>query len=218
MATTNIKLNLSNKGFVNAGKMLLRILSFLLVFYLAFFCYVAAHELTGHILGDSLVFARHGTTIAKLEVIVQWLEVTLQDGKWSMGLVPFRVGGKVVSAIPRDLFALTDWERGLGDLSGSAMTTLISLIALAMLNLRRNIRRFPWFMVFFSLASMIFDQVLYTFTGPDPEPLVSAVLMGVNPLLFKGIVIGLVLLQGGLLVRIGIRYRRGRQALPVDSG
>jgi hypothetical protein len=59
---------------------------------------------------------------------------------------------------------------------------------------------------------MIFDQVLYTFTGSDPEPLVSAVLMGVNPFLFKGIVIGLVLLQGWLLIRFVIRFRRARQA------
>jgi hypothetical protein len=59
---------------------------------------------------------------------------------------------------------------------------------------------------------MIFDQVLYTFTGPDPEPLVAAVLMGVDPSLFKGIVIGLVGLQSWLFVRFVLNYRRSRQA------
>ena len=217
MATTNIKLNQSNKGLEKAGKMLLRILSLPLVFYLAFFCYAAAHEWAGHILGDSLVFARHGTTFAKLEVIVQWLEVNLQDGRWSMGLVPFRIGGKVISAIPHDLFTITDWERGLGDLSGSGMTALISLTALTVLNLRKQLRHFPWFIVFFILFSLVFDQVLYTFTGADPEPLVSAVLMGVNPLLFKGIVIGLALLQVGLLVRLVLCYRRSRRAIAQSA-
>jgi hypothetical protein len=213
MTTTNIhSTQVFNKGLVNTGRMLLRILGILLMAYLAFFCYVAAHELAGHTLGDSLVFASHTTTIAKLEVIVQWLTVKLQDGKWSMGPVPFRIGGKVVSAIPHDLFTMTDWEIGFSNLSGVAITTLISLIALSVLNLRRNIRHFPWFIVFFILSSMIFDQFLYTFTGPDPEPLVSAVLMGVNPLLFKAIVVGLILLQGWLLVRFVLRYRRSKQA------
>jgi hypothetical protein len=202
----------TERGHVNTGKILLRILGILLVAYLAFFCYVAAHEWAGHVLADSLVFARHGTTIARLEVIVQWLTVSLQDGRWSVGLAPFRIGGEVVSAIYREPFAITDWERGFVDLSGSGMTTLISLIALAVLHMRKNTRRFPWFMVFFILYSMIFDQVLYTFTGSDPEPLVSAVLMGVNPVLFKGLVIGLALLQGWLLVRFVLRYHRERQA------
>jgi hypothetical protein len=71
-------------------------------------------------------------------------------------------------------------------------------------------------MVFFSLSSMIFDQVLYTFTSPDPEPLVSAMLMGADPLLFKGIVIGLVLLQVGLLVRLVLRHRHARKS-PASS-
>jgi hypothetical protein len=213
MQTTNIRyLRSKNRGLVNIGKWTLRILGLLVMAYLAFFCYVAAHELAGHILGDRLDFAWHGTTFEKLEVIVQWLTVKLQDGRWSMGLVPFRIGGEVVSAIPRDLFTMTDWDRGFGDLSGSAMTTLISLITLTVLNLRKNIRRFPWFMLFFILFSMIFDQVLYTFTGPDPEPLVSAELMGINPLLFKGIVIVLVLLQGWLLVRFVLRHYRARLA------
>jgi hypothetical protein len=208
MTAINIKPIQSKIGLANAGKVLLRIFSILLLAYLAFFSYVAAHELAGHILGDSLVFAWHGTIFTKIDVIVQWLNINLQDGRWSLELAPFRIGGEVVSVIPRNLFTFTDWDRGFGDLSGSAMTTLISLIALTVLNLRRSIRHFPWFIVFFSLFSMIFDQVLYTFTGPDPEPLVSAVLMGVNPILFKGIVIGLVLLQGWLLVCFVLRYRR----------
>ncbi len=217
MTTTNIHSTRTiNNGFVNAGKMLLKILSILLVAYLAFFCYVAAHEWAGHILGDMLVTATHGTYIDTLEVEVQFLTFSLRDGKWSVGLVPFQIGGSVVSAVPHVLFPMTDWEIGFGNLSGVAITTLISLIALTVLNLRRNVRRFPWFMVFFILYSMIFDQVLYTFTGPDPEPLVSAVLMGVNPLLFKGIVIGLVLVQGWLLIRFVLRIRRARR-IPLSG-
>jgi hypothetical protein len=212
MNAMDIRTIQSTKKHTNAGKMLLQIISILLLAYLAFFLYVASHELVGHILGDSLVFGWHGTTFTKINVIVQWLTLNLQDGRWSVGLAPFRIGGKVVSAIPRDLFTLSDWDRGFGDLSGSAMTFLLSLIALTVLNLRKNIRHFPWFIVFFSLSSVIFDQLLYTFTGPDPEPLVSAVRMGANPLLFKLIVIILVLLQGWLLVRFVLRYQQARRA------
>jgi hypothetical protein len=188
----------------------------LLLAYLAFFCYVAAHEWMGHILSDELVFARHGTTLAKFQVIVQWLDISLQDGRWSVGLAPFRIGGKVVSAIPRDPVTLAELEIGFGNLMGSGFTALISLIALTALNLRKDIPRFPWFAGFFSLYSMIFDQILYTFGNPA-EALDGAVRMGANPLLFKIVVIGLVLLQGWLLVRLVFRYRRGRQARPVMS-
>jgi hypothetical protein len=178
-----------------------------LLAYLAFVCYVAAHEWMGHILSDELVFARHGTTIAKFEVIVQWLDVNLQDGRWTVGLAPFRIGGKVVSAIPRDRITLMEWEIGFGNLMGSGITALISLIALSVLNLRKDLSRFPWFAGFFSLYSVIFDQLLYTFGNPA-DALDGAVQMGADPTLFKVIVIGLVLLQGWLLVRLIFRYRR----------
>jgi hypothetical protein len=188
----------------------------LLLAYLAFFCYVAAHEWVGHVLSDELVFARHGTTLARFEVIVQWFSVSLQDGRWSVELVPFRIGGEIIIAIPRDPVTLAEWEIGFGNLMGSGFTALISLIALTALNLRKDIPRFPWFAGFFSLYSMIFDQILYTFGNPA-EALDGAVRMGANPLLFKIVVIGLVLLQGWLLVRLVFRYRRGRQARPVMS-
>jgi hypothetical protein len=193
---------------------LARIALVVLLAYLAFFCYVAAHEWMGHILSDEIVFARHGTTVAKLEVIVQWLDVSLQDGRWSVGLVPFRIGGKVVSAIPRDPVALAEWEIGFGNLMGTGITALISLVALAVLNLRKDLPRFPWFAGFFSLYSVIFDQILETYGNPA-EALDGAVRMGAEPLLFKVIVIGLVLLQGWLLVRLVFRCRRGRQALTI---
>ena len=150
----------------------------------------------------------------KFEVIIQWLEVNLQDGRLSMELVPFRIGGKVVSAIPRDHVTLAEWEIGFGNLMGSGIPTLISLIALTALNLRKDLPRFPWFTGFFCLYSMIFDQILYTFGNPA-DALDGAVLMGANPLLFKIVVIGLVLLQGWLLLRIALHYRRGRQSRQV---
>ena len=216
MTAINIKITQWHNEFVKAGKVLLRILGILLVAYLAFFSYVATHEWVGHILTDEYVFARHGTTLASFEVIVQWLSVSLQDGRWSVGLVPFRIGGEVVSAIPGNLITFTDWEIGFGNLMGSSITALVSLVALTALNLRKDLPRFPWFAGFFSLYSVIFDQVLYTFGNPA-DALDGAVLMGADPLLFKIIVISLVLLQGLLLVRIGICYRRGRQTRTVVS-
>jgi hypothetical protein len=195
---------------------LARVALVMLLAYLAFFCYVAAHEWMGHIFSDELVFARHGTTVARFEVIVQWLDVSLQDGRWSVRLAPFRIGGKVVSAIPADPITLSDWEIGFGNYMGTGITALISLVALAVLNLRRDLPHFPWFAGFFSLYSVIFDQILETFGNPA-DALDGAVRMGADPLLFKIIVIGLVLLQGWLLVRIALRYRRGRQSRPVMS-
>ena len=215
MTTTNIKITHWNNILVIAGKVLLRILGILLLAYLAFFCYVAVHEWAGHILMDALVFASHGTHFEKLDVIVQWINVIMEDDRWSMGIVPFRIGGIVVSAIPHDIFAFSNWEVGFSNLMGSGITMLTSLIILVALNLRKNVHHFPWFAGFFILYSVIFDQILYTFTGSDPEPLVSAVLMGVNPVLFKGIVIGLVMVQGWLLIRLVFRYRRGKQARPM---
>ena len=193
-----------------------KIVLVVLVAYLAFFCYVAAHEWAGHILADELIFARHGTTLARFEVIVQWLSVSLQDGRMNIELVPFRIGGEVVSAIPRDHITLAEWEIGFGNFMGSGITALISLIALAVLNLRKDRVRFPWLAGFFSLYSIIFDQMLYTFGNPA-DALDGAVRMGADPLLFKIIVISLVLLQGWLLVRIALRYRRGRPSRPVLS-
>jgi len=198
-------------GFLNVGKILLQVLKILLIIYLAFFSFVDVHEWAGHILLDALVFACHGTHFEKLDVIVQWINVIMEGDRWSVGVAPFRIGGEVVSAIPHDIFAFTDWEVGFSNLMGSGITMLTSLIILVALNLRKNVRHFPWFAGFFILYSVIFDQILYTFTGSDPEPLVSAVLMGVNPVLFKGIVIGLVMVQGWLLIRLVFRYHRARQ-------
>jgi len=198
-------------GFLNVGKILMRILSILLVAYLAFFSYVATHEWAGHILTDTLVFTWHGTHFEKFDVIVQWLNVKMETGHWAVTLAPFRIGGEVVSAIPHDLFTFTDWEVGFSALMGSGITMLTSLIILVALNLCKNVRHFPWLAGFFILYSVVFDQILYTFTSSNPEPLVSAVLMGVNPVLFKGVVIGLVVLQSWLLIRFVLRYRRARQ-------
>jgi hypothetical protein len=184
----------------------------LIVAYLAFFCYVAVHEWAGHILVDALIFARHGTTIDMFEVVVQFLSVRMDAGHWSVGLVPFRIGGEVISAIPHDTFSLTDWEDGFARMWGSGITTLVSLVFLTVLNLRRNIRHFPWFAITFVLSSVIFDQILYTF-GKQPDAFIGAIQMGINPFLVKGIVISLVLLQGWLLVRFVVRYRRARRAV-----
>jgi hypothetical protein len=56
---------------------------------------------------------------------------------------------------------------------------------------------------------VIFDQIFETFMNPT-DALTGAVLMGADPLLFKIIVIGLVMVQGWLLIRLVVRYRRAR--------
>jgi len=116
----------------------------------------------------------------------------------------------VVSAIPHDLFTFTDWEVGFSTLMGSGITMFTSLIILVVLNLRKNVHHFPWFAGFFSLYSMILDHILETFGNPS-DFLDGAVLMGANPLVFKIIVIGLVMVQGWLLLRLVFRYRHARQ-------
>ena len=215
MVTSRTEYMQSIKGvLLKVGKILLQVLKILLIIYLAFFSFLAVHEWMGHILADELVDTRHGTTLARIEVIVHWFSVNLQDGRWSVELVPFRIGGKVVSAVPGDPFTMTDWELGFGNFMGSGITALVSLVTLVVLNLRKDLWRFPWFAVFFSLFSVIFDQIFETFVNPTVA-LDSAVLMGADPLLFKIIIVGLVLLQGWLMVPIGIRYRRGRHARPM---
>lgn len=199
------------KGLLNVGKILSQAIKILLIIYLAFFCYLAIHEWAGHILADALMFARHGTHFEKLDVIVQWINVIMEGDRWSVGVVPFRIGGIVVSAIPHDIFAFSDWETGISLLMGSGITMFISLIILIALNLRKHLPHFPWFAGFFSLYSMILDHILETFGNPS-DFLDGAVLMGANPLVFKIIVIGLVLLQGWLLIRLALRYWRGKQA------
>lgn len=182
--------------------------------YLALFCLVVVHEFIGHIAADALVFARHGSNLARSEVIVQFLSITQQGVSWSLGLAPFRIGGKVVYAVPSDPITLTNWDIGFGNFMGSGITILFSLIALSVLNLRKDLPHFPWFAGFFSLYSVVFDQILYTFGNPA-DALDGAVLMGADPLLFKIFIIFLVLLQAFLVVRIAIRYWRGRQAHPM---
>ena len=115
---------------------------------------------------------------------------------------------------PREMITLTDWENGFSLLWGSGITTLLSLVFLITVNLRKNIQHFPWFLSAIALSSMIFDQYLYTFGNPA-DALDGAIMMGVNPVLFKSIVIGLVMVQGWLLIRLVFRYRRGRQARPM---
>ena len=127
-----------------------------------------------------------------------------------MGLAPFRIGAEVITAYPREMITLTDWENGFSILWGSGITTLLSLVFLIAVNLRKNIQCFPWFLSAFAMSSMIFDQFLYTFGSPA-DALDGAVLMGINPFLFKGIVIGLVLLQSWLLIRFALHYHRARQ-------
>ena len=203
-------------GFLNVGKILARVLSIVLMVYLAFFSYLAVHEWMGHILCDALIYARHGTTIETFDVVVQFVSVKMEAGRWTVGLAPFRIGAEVITAYPREMITLTDWEDGFSRLWGSGITTLLSLVFLTGYNLRRNLRSFPWFAVAFALSSMLDDQFNYTF-GASPDALIGAVQMGINSSVFKGIVIGLVMVQGWLLLRLVFRYRRGRQARPLVS-
>ena len=214
--TTSRTENLSSikGGFLNVGKILLQVIKTLLIIYLAFFCYLAIHEWVGHFLADAIIFARHGTTIETLDVVVQFVSVKMETGRWTVGLAPFRIGAEVITAYPREMITLTDRENGFSILWGSGISTLLSLVFLIAVNLRKNIQRFPWFLSAFAMSSMIFDQYLYTF-GNTADALDGAVLMGVNPVLFKGIVIGLVMVQVWLLLRLVFRYWWGRQARPM---
>jgi len=215
MITSRTEYSRSIKGrFLFVGKILARVISVLLMIYLAFFIYLAVHEWAGHIPADALMFARHGTTIETLDVVVQSVSVKMDSGRWSVGLAPFRIGAEVITAYPREMITLTDWENGFSLLWGSGITTLLSLVFLITVNLRKNIQHFPWFLSAIALSSMIFDQYLYTFGNPA-DALDGAIMMGVNPVLFKSIVIGLVMVQGWLLIRLVFRYRRGRQARPM---
>lgn len=197
-------------GFLNIGKILLQVLKIVLIIYVAFFCFLAVHEWAGHILADALMFARHGTTIETLDVVIQFVSVKMEAGRWTVGLAPFRIGGEVITAYPREMTTLTDWEDGLSRLWGSGITTLLSLVFLAGYNMRGNLRSFPWFAAAFALSSMLDDQFNYTF-GASPDALIGAVQMGINSSLFKGLVICLILLQGWLLLRLVFCYKRARQ-------
>jgi hypothetical protein len=197
-------------GFLNVGKILLQLLKILLIIYLAFFIFLAVHEWMGHILCDALMFARHGTTIETLDVVVQFVSVKMEAGRWTVGLAPFRIGAEVITAYPKEMITLTDWENGFSILWGSGITTLLSLVFLTAYNLRRNLRSFPWFAAAFALSSILDDQFNLTF-GASPDALIGAVQMGINSSLFKGLVICLILLQGWLLLRLVFRYWCARQ-------
>ena len=215
MATTNLlRSKPLYKGFVNFGKRLLQILVAMFMTFLGFWFILATHE-GGHILADTIVFARHGASVDALEVRALWETVEMDDGHWTARFGSwgsFFPPAKTEFVHTHDPISLTDWEIGFSNLAGSGMTALISLIALAILNLRQNVRRISWFVVVIALWAVIFDQLLYTFISPDPEPLVSALQMGINPTLFKGLVIGVVLLQVWLFVRYVLHYCRSRRA------
>lgn len=214
MVTSRTEYMQSVKGvLLKVGKILLQVLKILLIIYLAFFSFLAVHEWMGHILADELMFARHGTTIETLDVVVQFVSVKMEAGRWTVGLAPFRIGAEVITAYPREMIPLTDWENGFTILWGSVITTLLSLVFLTAYNLRRNLRSFPWFAAAFALSSILDDQFNLTF-GASPDALIGAVQMGSNSSLFKGVVISLILLQGWLLLRLAFRYRRGSQARP----
>lgn len=128
-------------------------------------------------MADMLVFANHGTHIEALEVQVLSSTVKLGAGHWTVSSAPFRFGGVVKYARPHDPFTLTDWETGFSNLFPAVVTALIALTALTVLNVRKNVGHFPWFAVALVLCVVIFDQILCTFAAPNPEPLVSAVLL-----------------------------------------
>jgi hypothetical protein len=215
MATTDLyRSQPLYKGFVNFGKQLLQILVAIVMAFLGFWFILAAHE-GPHILADTIVFVRHGASVDALEVRALWLTVEMDVGHWTArwgSWGSFFPPATTEFVHTRDPLYLTDREIGFSNLAGCGMTALISLIALTVLNLRKNVRRISWSTVTIVLWAVIFDQLLYTFISPDPEPLVSAVQMGINPTFFKGLVIGLALLQVWLLIRYVLHYCRSRRA------
>jgi len=59
---------------------------------------------------------------------------------------------------------------------------------------------------------MILDQLTETFISSESEPLISAMMMGINPILFKGFVIVLSILETCLVVVYIARYFRSKRA------
>jgi hypothetical protein len=216
MTDNTRSLQLAKPRLISAGNVFLRVVTGLLLVFLGLFFICAVHEWAGHIFADALVFAKHGTTIRVIDMRVFWLNVTMLDGRWSLQLVKwasFFPPAGVSSVIPNDMnFSLTDYEIGISNLSGCIATALISLITLVVLNLRKKFQIFPWFAMITVVWVVLFDELIYTFVSPTPEPLVSGVQMGADPILIKVIVIGLVLLQAMLSVRFFIRYKCIRSA------
>jgi hypothetical protein len=201
------------RGFVNTRKILLQIIGILLVAFVAFFSYLATHE-GGHLLADALVTANHGTKIDAFKVRVLWLSGELKDGRW-IGPVwtpTFSSLARVDGVIPHDSFTATEREIGFMNLMGFGAATLVALIALIGLSLDKKLRYFQWLAVAYVLSVMILDQLTETFISSQSEPLISAVLMGINPILFKGFVTGLSLLETCLVVVYIVRYFRSRRA------
>lgn len=202
------------RGFVNTGKVLLQIISILLVAFLAFFCYLATHE-GGHLLADALVNANHGTKFDAFKVRVLWLSGELKDGQWTIPVwIPtFSSLARVDDVKPHDPFTATEREIGFMNLMGFGATTFLALIALISLSLDKKLRYFQWFTVIYILFVMILDQLTETFISSESEPLISAMMMGINPILFKGFVTGLSLLETCLVVVYIVRYFRSKRAL-----
>jgi len=206
------------RGPGNAAKWLLRFFMIVLIGFLAFVLYLAAHE-GGHLLADELQYLNHGTSIKSFDERILWVSIAYEDGRWggpfwSPTITSLARTGLV---LPAQAIVSTEWETGLQNLAGSISTTVIALITLVILNLRTGRRRFAFFAIAFALSVLFFDQILYTFVSQNPEPLVSAVRMGINPDLFKGFVVILILLEALLMGRYCLSYRRSKSAVTAQS-
>lgn len=201
------------RSLVKTGKILLQIIGILLVAFLAFFCYLATHE-GGHLLADALVTANHGTRIDAFKVRVLWISGGLKGGRLTgpVWTPTFSSLARVDDVIPHDPFTATELEIGFMNLMGFGAATLLALIALLGLSIDKKLRYFQWFTVTYVLFVMILDQLTETFISSESEPLISAMMMGINPILFKGFVTGLSLLETCLVVVYIVRYFRSKLA------
>ncbi len=204
-------------GFgVGFAKLLLRILISVILVFLAFVFYMIVHE-AGHLVVDQIQFSNQGTKIKSFDERILWVGVEYSEGRWSgpFWTPKFSSLARTGLVVPEKPIVLTEYDKGVANIAGSVSTALFALISLVIINLIRKPHRFATFLFVFPLIVLLLDQVVYTFLSKTPEPLTSAVLMGIQPGIFKVFVVALMLVEVGLLIRYIFSYRRARKSIAV---
>jgi hypothetical protein len=213
-STSDTTKQASGRFAAGMAKWLMRILFSAILVFLAFLLYMVIHE-AGHLVVDEIQFSNHGTKIKSFDEQILWVGVEYFEGRWSG---PFWIPkisslAKTGSVMAEKPIVLTEYDKGVANIAGSVSTALIALISLITINLLRKTHRFATFLFAFPLIVLFLDQVAYTFLSKTPEPLTSAVLMGIQPGIFKLFVIAFILVEAGLLIRYIFIYGRARKLM-----
>jgi hypothetical protein len=174
------------------------------------------HE-AGHLVVDQIQFSNQGTKIKSFDERILWVSVEYSDGRWSGPFWTSKISSlaKTGWVVPEKPVVLSEYDKGVANIAGSVSTALFALISLIIINLFRKPHHFATFLFVFPLIVLLLDQVVYTFLSKTPEPLTSAVLMGIQPGIFKVFVVALMLVEVGLLIRYIFSYRRARKSIAV---